>query len=440
MSIAHVNGPLPGPKGKLLLAKWHKYEADVVGFQAPVVWESGRGCMVTDVDGNRYIDWTSGVLVTNVGHCHPHLVAAVQKASAELLNNYECANTYRIQAAERLVKAFPKHLDKCFFLSTGSEAIEAAMRLMKRRTGKFEIVSFEGGFHGRTTAAMAMGGMPGPKRQYGPTLPGAIRVPFPNPYRDPYGWCKDGPDFKRYFDHLDSILLANSTGSLAGAIIEPYQGAAGFIFPPKGWLRKLEEWIRRHDMLFTLDEVQSSYGRTGKMWAMEHEGLTPDIVVIAKGIGSGVPVSAVGATSDVFSCLKKGEMSSTFGGNPVASAAVTAVLEIMEKEDLCGNSARMGAYMKRKLEAVARRCPYLGDVRGMGLVMGLEFVKDKRAKSPAPELIKPLMEACANHGLLIGSVGMFGNVIRVAPPLVITKAQIDESVAILDKVLGGLRL
>jgi 4-aminobutyrate aminotransferase-like enzyme len=440
MAIACVKGPLPGPKGKKLLDKWHKYEADVVGFQAPVVWESGRGCIVTDVDGNTYIDWTSGVLVTNVGHCHPHLVAATQKATAELLNNYECANTYRILAAERLVRAFPKHLDKCFFLSTGSEAIEAAARLMKRRTGKFEIVSFEGGFHGRTTAAMAMGGMPGPKRQYGPIMPGVIRMPFPNPYRDPYGWCKDGPHFKRYFDHLDAILLANSTGSLAGAIVEPYQGAAGFIFPPRGWLRKLEEWIRRHEMLFTLDEVQSSYGRTGRMWALEHEGLTPDIVVIAKGIGSGVPVSAVGATSDVFSCLKKGEMSSTFGGNPVASAAVIAVLEIMEKEDLCGNSARMGAYMKRKLKAVAKRCRYLGDVRGMGLVMGLEFVKDKRTKEPAPELIKPLIESCANHGLLIGSVGMYGNVIRVAPPLVITKAEIDESVAILDKVLTTLRL
>ncbi len=440
MGITRVNGPLPGPKGKELLDTWHKYEADVVGFQAPVVWESARGCVVTDVDGNRYIDWTSGVLVTNVGHCHPHLVAAAQRASAELLNNYECANTQRILAAERLVKAFPRHLDKCFFLSTGSEAIEAATRLMKRRTGRFEIVSFEGGFHGRTTAAMSMGGMPGPKKQYGPVLPGVIRLPFPNPYRDPYGWCKDGPDFKRYFDHLDAILLANSTGSLAGAIVEPYQGAAGFVFPPKGWLRKLEEWIRRHEMLFTLDEVQSSYGRTGRMWALEHEGLTPDIMVVAKGLGSGVPVSVVGATADVFACLKKGEMSSTFGGNPVASAAVIAVLEIMEKEDLCGNAARMGKYMKAKLQAVARRCPYLGDVRGMGLVMGLEFVKDKKTREPAPELIKPLIEACANHGLLIGSVGMYGNVIRVAPPLVITKAEIDESVEILDKLWRRLRL
>lgn len=440
MGIAKVKGPLPGPKGRKLLNKWHKYEADAVGFQAPVVWETGQGCVVTDVDGNTYIDWTSGVLVTNVGHCHPHLVKTTQEATAKLLNNYECPNEYRILAAERLVKALPPHMDKCFFLSTGSEAVEAAARLMKRKSGNFEIVSFEGGFHGRTISAAAMGGMPGPKRKYGPTVPGAIRIPYPNPYRDPFGWCKDGPEFRKYFEYADWLLMANSTGSLAGAIVEPYQGAAGFIFPPKGWLKRLEMWIRVRGMLYTLDEVQSSYGRTGKMWAMDHEKLTPDLVTIGKGIGCGVPVSALGGTSDIFSCLSKGEMSSTLGGNPVASAAAIAVLEIMEKEKLSENSAKMGRYLKRKLQAVAKKCKYLGDVRGMGLVMGLEFVKDKRTKEPFPEMIKPLMTACANNGLLIGSVGMHGNVVRVAPPLVITKEEIDESVAILNKTLRGLKI
>jgi len=440
VSVAHVQGPLPGPKGRKLLERWHQFEADVVGYQAPVVWETGRGCVVTDVDGNTYIDWTSGVLVANVGHCHPHLVAETQKAPAQLLNNYECANEYRIVAAERLVKALPPHLDRCFFLSTGSETIEAAFRLMKRKTGRFEIISFDGGFHGRTIAAASAGGLPGPKRGYGPTLPGMIRVPYPNPYRDPYGWCDDGPDFKRYFDYLDLMLLTNSTGSLAGAIVEPYQGAAGLIFPPTGWLAALERWIRSKGMLYTLDEVQSSYGRTGQMWALEHERLEPDIITIGKGIGSGVAVSALGARKEVFDCLKKGEMSSTLGGNPVASAAVIAVLDIMEKERLVEHAAEVGVYMKQKLRAVADRCPWLGDVRGMGLVMGLEFVKDKKTKEPAPELIRPIIDGCANHGLLVGSVGMYGNVIRVAPPLVINRAEIDESVAILDKVLSGLKL
>ena len=175
--------------------------------------------MVTDVDENTYLDWTCGVLVTNVGHCHPHLVEAVQKSSARLLNNYECANVERIAAAERLIQALPSHLDKCFFLSTGSEATEAAARLMKRRTGKFEIVSFESAFHGRTTSAAAMGGLPGPKRGYGPSVPGIIRVAYPNPYRDPFGFCDDGPNYQRYFDYLEYTVAANSTDSLAGVIV-----------------------------------------------------------------------------------------------------------------------------------------------------------------------------------------------------------------------------
>jgi len=408
MGVTHVKGPLPGPKGKKLLEQWHRYEADVVGFQAPVIWESARGCVVRDVDGNTYIDWTSGVLVTNVGHCHPRLVE--------------------------------RHLNRCFFLSTGSEAIEGALRLMKRRTGRFEIISFEGGFHGRTFGAASVGGMPGPKRMYGPTMPGVIRLPFPNPYRDPCGWCRGAPTYKKYFDYVESVIAANSTGSLAGVIVEPYQGAAGFIFPPRGWLKRLEQWAHANGLLFALDEVQSSYGRTGKMWAMEHEGLKPDIVTIGKAIGCGVPVSAIAATADVFSCLKKGEMSSTLGGNPVSSAVVPVILDIMKRERLVENSARMGAYMKRRLKAMAKSCPYLGDVRGMGLVMGLEFVKDKRTKEPAPELIRPLILACANRGLLVGSVGMHGNVIRVAPPLVITRDEADESLAIMQKCLEELKL
>ncbi len=440
MSKVSVKGPLPGPRGKELLDKWHTYEADVVGYQAPVVWESARGCIVQDVDGNHYIDWTSGVLVTNVGHCHPDLVKAAQEATAKLLNNYECANTYRIEAAERLVKAMPAHLNQCFFLSTGSEAVEASLRLMRRKSGNYEVLSFMTGFHGRTFGAAAAGGLAGPKKKYGPVLPGSIRAPYPNPYRDPLGFCSDGPDFKRYFDFLDLLVLTNSTGDLGGVIVEPYQGAGGFIFPPEGWLTRLFQWAKERGLLITLDEVQSSYGRTGKMWAMEHENLQPDIVALGKGIGCGVPVSAVCARSEVFACLTKGEMSSTLGGNPVASAAVTAILDIYEREPLVKNSAEMGDYLKQQLQAMAHKCPYLGDVRGKGLVMGMEFVKDKTTKEPAPELIKPVINRCAENGLLVGSVGLYGNVLRVAPPLVITREEADESLAIMEKVLSTLRL
>jgi 4-aminobutyrate aminotransferase / (S)-3-amino-2-methylpropionate transaminase / 5-aminovalerate transaminase len=438
MSDIKIQTQIPGPRSKELIHEWHTYEADVAGYQAQVVWKSAKGCVVHDVDGNSYLDWTSGVLVTNVGHCHPHLVSAITRASQDLLNNYECANTYRIEAAKKLVSALPKHLDKCFFLSTGSEAIEGALRLMKRRSGKFEIVSFEGAFHGRTPGAASVGGMAGPKRNYGPTVPGTIRAIYPNPYRDELGLCDENSGFKKYFTYLDHVISANSTGSLAGVIVEPYQGAGGFIFPPKGWLKRLFEWTKENGLLFALDEVQSSYGRTGKMWAMEHEDIQPDIVALGKGIGSGVAVSAVCATTDVFSCLKKGEMSSTYGGNPIANAAVIAVLEIFEKENLVEHSAQMGEYIKKGLTQIAGNCKYLGDVRGCGLVMGIEFVKDKRTKDPAPELIRPVIDNCAKGGLIVGSVGMYGNVIRVAPPLVITKEQADESLAVMEKVVLGL--
>jgi len=440
MSYANVKGSIPGPKSKQLLDTWHQYEADVTGYQAQVVWDKAEGCIVTDVDGNSFIDLTSGVLVTNVGHCHPKMVKAVQESVTKLINNYESPTPYRIQAAQALMAVMPKHFGKCFFMSTGAEVTESALRLMKRRSGKFEILSFEGAFHGRTSGSAAAGGLAGPKKGYGPTIPGAIRAAFPNPYRDPLGFCNDGPSFKKYFSYLESLINANSTGSLGGLIVEPYQGAGGFIFPPQGWLKRLEEWAHANGLLFTLDEVQALYGRTGKMFAMEHEGLKPDIVTLGKAIGCGIPVSAVVATDDVFSCLHKGELSSTLGGNPVSSSVVPIILDIIKEENLVENSAKMGAYMKAKLQALAAKNKYLGDVRGMGLVMGMEFVKDKTTKEPAKELIRPFIDACAINGVLVGSVGTYGNVIRVAPPLVITKEIVDECLVRMEKALLSLSL
>jgi len=435
--ITSVKTPLPGPKSKALFERWEKVEAQCTGYQAQVVWDHGKGVVVTDVDGNVFLDWTSGVLVTNVGHCHPTLVKAMQDATAKLLNNYECLNEPRVEAAEALVSVTPPHLDKCFFLSTGSEAVEGCIRIMKRKTGKFEIVSFHGGFHGRTHASATAGGMTGPKKGYGPTLPGAIRVPFPHCYRCPFK-AKQESCGMMCLEFLDDAVRANSTGSLAGLIVEPYQGAAGFLFPPKGFLPAVEKWVRERGLVFTLDEVQSSYGRTGKFFAMEWEGLTPDLVSIGKGIGSGAPVSAIAARGETIGCLNHGEMSSTLGGNPVSSAAVVAVIDIMKREKLVDNSLRMGEIMMKRLLEMQEQSPYIGDVRGRGLIMGVEFVKDKKTKEPAPELVKKMIDLCAEQGLLIGSVGVFGNVIRVAPPLVINEAEANESLDLFAAALAKL--
>ncbi len=438
MSVARVKTELPGPRSKELFERWAKAEAQCTGYQARVCWDRGKGVVVTDVDGNTFIDWTSGVLVTNVGHSHPHLVAAVQAASAKLMNNYECLSEPRVEAAERLVQILPAHLDRCFFLSTGSEATEACIRIMKRKTGKFEILSFHGGFHGRTYAALTAGGLSGPKKGYGPTLPGAIRVPFPYCYRCPFRAEPETCDML-CLDYVDDAVRANSSGSLAGVMVEAYQGASGFIFAPEGWFPRLEQWIRSHDVLFALDEVQSGFGRTGKMFAMEWENLTPDLVALGKGIGSGAPASAVAARGDVIGVLGAGEMSSTMGGNPVACAAVVAVVEIFEKEKLEQNALRIGALMKSRLEQIEEKSPWVGDVRGLGLVMGVELVKDKKTKEPAPDLTRKLIDVAAQNGLLIGSVGVFGNVVRVAPPLVISEDEAVESLDLFEKSLGMLQ-
>jgi 4-aminobutyrate aminotransferase-like enzyme len=435
--VTSVKGPLPGPKSKDLFARWSRVEGQCAGYQAKVAWDHASGVLVTDVDGNKFIDWTSGVLVTNVGHCHPDLVKAVQEVATKLLNNYECLHPWRVEAAEKLISVLPPHLDRCFFLTTGSEVTEAAIRVMKRKTGKFEIISFYGGFHGRTSAAATAGGLSGPKKGYGPTLPGAIRVPFPYCYRCPFKADPATCDML-CLDYVEDSVRANSTGSLAGLIVEPYLGAAGFVFPPQGWLKRLEQWLRGRGLLFTLDEVQSSYGRTGKFWAMQWEGLTPDLVTIGKGIGSGVPASALAARAEVIGVLGQGEMSSTMGGNPLASAAVAVVVDIMKREHLVENALRMGNLMMSRLRDIKEKSPHVGDVRGMGLVMGVELVKDKKSKEPAPDLTRKLIDVAAENGLLIGSVGTFGNVIRVAPPLVITEAEAHESLDIFEKALSLL--
>ncbi len=432
--ITKVATPLPGPRSAALIERWRKAEAETTGFQAPVVWDSARGVVVTDVDGNRYIDWTSGVLVTNLGHCHPRLVQAVRDAVGKLINNYECPSEKRVLAAEALVSHLPEHLDRCFFLTTGSEATEAACRIMKRKTGAFEIVGFYGAFHGRTYAAASVGGLEGPKRRYGPTMPGVIRAPYPYPYRSPVGGGDAGL-IDYCMTRLEETVRANSTGALAGVMVEPYLGAAGFIFPPDGYLTELEKWCRQKDILLTLDEVQSSYGRMGKMWAMDWENLTPDLVAIGKGIGNGIPTAAIAARSDVIGVLASGELSSTVGGNPVSSAAVIAILEVMDEEKIADNALRMGKLMKERLEEIKDKSRHLGDVRGRGLVMGLELVEDKKTKEPAAELTRRLIVRCAENGLLIGSVGIFGNVIRVAPPLTINEAEAHESLDIMEKSL-----
>ncbi|HBG74908.1 MAG: hypothetical protein A2X25_07595 [Chloroflexi bacterium GWB2_49_20] len=434
---AHVKGSLPGPESRRIIDIGRNYEAQVQSLQAPIVWKSAKGCIVTDVDGNTYLDWTSGVLVTNVGHCHPKLVKSIQQAAETLLNCYEFPTEARIDLAKRMVEILPRHLHRAFFLTTGSEAVEAAIRVAKKYTGKYEIVSFFGGFHGRTGDARSAGGIKRIKEGYGPSAPGFIHAPYPYCYRCPF---KSEPNTCGFMclDFLDTTVKSLSTGSLAGVIVEPYQGTAGFIFPPDGYLKELEKWTQKMGMVFILDEVQSSFGRTGKFFSLEWEGLTPDLVCVGKGIGSGIPISAVMATDEVLKNLSDGDLGSTFAGNPFACSAALAVIDIMQSEDLVNNANKIGKIIKSCLLEIMNKSSHLGDVRGRGMVMGMEFVKEKKTKEPAPELVNELILRCAQNGLIIGKVGIYGNVVRVAPPLIMTEDEAYESLEIMSKCIMEL--
>ncbi len=428
---------LPGPRSAEYIALSHRYEPGCTSQQAPIVWESASGCVVRDVDGNEYIDWTSGVLVTNVGHCHPHHVKRIQQAVAKLMNPYDFPTPERVTLAQRLVEAMPacaRNLDTCFMLTTGSEATEAAMRVAKRFTGKHEMLSFWGGFHGRTWGAMSMAGKRGTKQQWGPLMPGCLYSPYAYCYRCPFGLVPETCDCHCQ-SWMDRIVDTASTGDLAAVILEPYQGGAGFIFPPDGWLTRVQQWCRDRGVLFIVDEVQASFGRTGKLFCIEHEGLSPELLCLGKGIGSGIPTAALMAEARIMNTLPPGDMSSTTGGNPVSCAAGHAVLDIMEQEGLVANSAQIGAHMLARFRELAGKYPLLGDARGKGLVIGLEFIGDPQTKQPAPELTLDIIGRLCRKGVVCGRVGIYGNVLRVAPPLVITLEQADRSIDALADVL-----
>jgi 4-aminobutyrate aminotransferase len=424
-------------KTKEFLDLSRAYEPDCMNWQAPVVWDHASGAEIWDVDDKSYIDWTSGVLVANVGHAHPVLAKALAVQASRLLNTFDFPTPERLRLAEKIVKTTPEHLDKVIFLTTGAEAMDAATRLARRFSGKFEIVAFWGGFHGRTYGPMSLSGIAKIRRNYGPLVPGTILAPYPYCYRCPFD--RVHPDCGLFcLRFMEEVVSVESSGSLAAVMVEPYQGTAGFVFPPPGYLKKLETWTRDRGLLFILDEVQSSFGRTGTMWALEHEALEPDILVLGKGIGSGAPIAAVVTRRDIISSLELGEMSSTMGGNPLSCAAALAVFEIIEKEGLVEKADRNGAYLKSKLLELMAKHEVIGDVRGMGLVYGIEFVLDRRTKEPAPDLTRDVVLNCVEKGLMVGKLGLHGNVMRVAPPLVITPELIDRSVAILDGVLAGL--
>jgi 4-aminobutyrate aminotransferase len=395
---------------------------------------------VQDVDGNIFLDFCSGVLVANAGHSHPKLVAEIKDQADKIINCYDFVNEYTPALAKKLVEITPPNLEKAFILSTGSEATEAAIKLARKYTGRYEIISFQGAFHGRTYGAMSIGG----KRSgagtkgFGPFLPGVVIAPFAFCYRCVFD--KTYPACKLHcLKYLDWLVETETEDNIACVITEVYQGGAGSIIPPVDWMQGLEKWCEKKGIVFIIDEVQASFGRTGKLFGFEHYGVTPDLLCLGKGISSTLPVSALVGEAKIMDVLTAGSMSSTHGGNAMGARVALKNIEVILDEGLVENSAKVGAEVLARCKAMEQKYEILGEARGQGLVLGLEIVKSKAGKVPAADVAKKIADRCARKGLMmIAPIGLYGNVLRIAPPLVITSEEAKLGCDILESVIAEL--
>lgn len=404
----------------------------------PIVVDRASGAVVTDIHGREYIDCFAGISVVNAGHNNPHVIAA---AKAQMEKLVHCASyIYHAQPvadlAEKLAQICPGKLSKTFFGNGGAEAIEGAMKLARLYTGKHEFVALHGSFHGRSWGALSVTGNVGRKKRGGPYAPGVAFAPAPYTYRSQ--WRDDPQECGRQSAKaLEDVLRFATSGDVAAFIAEPVMGEGGIIVPPKNYFREIKKILDQHGILFIADEVQSGFGRTGKMFAIDYFGVVPDILVTAKGIADGFPLSAFTARPEIADAYRPGDHLSTFGGNPVSCAAALANIEFMESQNLPGRATETGAYVMDKLRELQKQNPLIGEVRGLGLMIGVELVKDEKL-TPASTEAEAIRDSLLRQGVLIGVGGVYGNVVRFQPPLVITRPQIDKTLAAFATALNEI--
>jgi 4-aminobutyrate aminotransferase len=430
---------LPGPKSQAVIARDAAVISPSYTRGYPFVIARGEGATVEDVDGNRFLDMNAGIAVVATGHCHPHVVAAI-KAQAEKFLHMSGTDFYyenMVEFAEKLAAlAGPGDARRVYYGNSGTEAIEAALKMARYHTGRDKFVAFLGGFHGRTMGALSLTGSKSVQKQgFSPLLGGVTHIPYAYCYRCAYGKQVETCNVecvKVLEETLFKTILPAT--EVAAIFVEPVQGEGGYVVPPKKFFDELQAVARRHGILLVCDEVQSGMGRTGKMFAYQHFGVDPDIVAIAKGIASGMPLSATVAKAQYMQWTP-GAHASTFGGNPVSVAAAMATVELIEKE-LLANVAEVGAYMKARMQAWPARFRIVGDVRGMGLMLGFEIVRDQQTKERAPELRDAIVDAAYQRGLLVLGAGQ--NTVRLSPPLVLSKDQADFALSAIEEIIGGL--
>lgn len=434
MHAPEIKTPLPGPNAKAIIERDAKFVSPSYTRDYPFVIARGEGAVVEDVDGNRFIDCAAGIAVNSTGVSHPDVVRAIVEQAQRFVHMSGTDFYYepQVRLAEELAGIAPIGGDvRTFFGNSGTEAVEAAVKLSRYYTKRQGIIAFLGSFHGRTMGSLALTSSKAVQRRgFGPMMPGVYHAPYPDPYR-----FKGSPDecAAASLSFINDQILTHliSPDEVAALVVEPIQGEGGYVVPPRGFLQALRELTTKHGMMLVVDEVQSGMGRTGKMFASDHSALEADIVTIAKGIASGLPLGVACARADVMT-WPPGAHASTFGGNPVSCAAANATIKLL-REHLVGNAATVGEHLMWGIRTLQQKYPIIGDVRGMGLMIGIEFVRDRQTKERAVEERNALVQAMFRRGVLVLGAGK--NAVRLAPPLVLTKDQADSVLRVMDEAL-----
>ena len=437
-----IKTALPGPNAKRVLEGDEKYISPSYTRSYPLVAKRGRGIVVTDVDGNEFFDFSAGIAVTSTGHCHPDVVAAIQRQAAELIHMSGTDFYYEnmVELASRLSKIAPmKGPHKIYYGNSGAEAIECALKLARYHTKRQNVIAFFGAFHGRTMGAMSLtASKPQQRRRFAPLVPGVTHVRYPDVYRGSVGGPQQAEEFAlgcaRFIE--DKLFKTSLPPEEVAAIfVEPIQGEGGYVIAPTVFMQELRRICDRHGILLVVDEVQSGVARTGKWWAVEHTGVEPDIISIAKGIASGMPLGITMSRADVMDWVP-GSHASTFGGNPVAVAAALATLDVIEKENLLENSAKVGKHVLIRMADWPSRHRLVGDVRGRGLMIGVDIVKDQGTKEYAAVERDRIVEMAFEKGVLF--LGCGPSTIRICPPLVVTKEEADVAMHVLEECITAV--
>ena len=425
---------VPGPKSREILARKERVVADPLSVFLPVVIEEGRGATLTDVDGNTFLDFTGGVGCLNVGHSHPRVVEAAQEQLAKFSHTDFTIVPYEVYVtlAERLIAAAPfRSPAKAAFFNAGTEAIENAIKFARSYTRRPAVIAFEGGFHGRTLLSLSLTSKTHPyKAGLGPFAPEIYRVPFPNEYR--------GPSADEALAALERALITQvAAETVAAIVIEPVQGEGGFVVAPKPFVEGVRRLCDEHGIVLVVDEVQTGFGRTGKFFAIEHYGIEPDLLTVAKSIAAGLPLSGVIGKAEIMDAPGDSAIGGTYVGNPVAQAAALAVLDVIEDEGVCDRAGQLGETIRARMESWQERWPQIGDVRGLGAMLAIELVSDPATRQPDPDTATAVVETAAERGLLLLKSGIYANCIRVLAPLVLTDAELDEALGVWEDALDA---